>query len=795
MLEILYSWLSPIRAICIWIDGIAFSLIDNCYDLIVTFSSGSLFSSDTIKTVMRNMYFVIGLISLFKIAMVFINSIINPDRLTDKEKGISNVLGNFVVMIVLLIATPIIFDTAMDVQKKVVEGHYIESLFINTDSLTKKKPGKAMRSLVISSLITVDEDARGSAQCGSTCQKAIDAYDAMDANKSFSMPTLYHYIGTSIKDDDGNVLYVYNYKILVTLAAALFIVYVLLSFGIDIAVRMVELSVLEILAPLFIATYIDPKSAKSGAFHKWLTTVGKTYASLFIKLAIVALMLLFISLLTNVSLNSDVELGWFEKLILLLAILIFAKKAPKMIGDMVGVEGGIGEGLGIGKKLGGAALVGGALSKGIDSAKKFAGQKAKNFGANRLRNTAARIGGAKEAHNANKLAKKNNTLTKGNKQSLWRQSRAAAKNSRQANWGQNAQGFFKDIGAGYMGGRKNLNPDATSLSDTIKAKAEVKATAYNNKIGNTPSAIQERQKEAAQRKTASQMRIGDIQELNGKRDKKASWQGYDEFKTAIGGDVMSEKEAYIKDAINNGYELENGQLKKNGNIISVDDYKNTFTEAGQKDISAFVAKNVQESNQELNSNIQMMNQNNEKIANFNSQIAQLASQNNMDYGAQMNNEINDASKVINDPASSDEQKNEAQKAINVYSKDKDYLAYKAKESVQYQINSLETENTQLEGNISTVITNMQTAEKNQTADPSKVVGAVQVGNDYVTQTGVFTKDSNGYTYKEEMDASNPNTYRIDPVHGSAINSKIEEIVSKTDAKASEAHKAMEPKTS
>lgn len=368
MLEILFSWLSPFRFIGIWIDTIAYSLIDNAYNLIVTFSKGTLLKEEFIVSLMNNLYVVIGIFALFRIAMLLVNSIINPDKLSEKGNGLANVFGNFIIMFVMLVMTPFVFREAINLQTVIVDGNYIQKLFIKADAMEGKNPGKAMRSIAIGSLITLDEVALEQCEGGGTCsnnaKEAIEAYRDMEKN-GFSFPTLSKYIGVSIKDDDtGEVVYVYNYMFLVTFAAGIFIAYVLFSFGIDIAVRMVELTVLQILAPLFIATYIDPKSAKSGTFHKWLTTIGKTYASLFIKLAILSLMLLLISIVSNLDYyGSNLELSGFEKLVLLFAILIFAKKAPKWIGDMVGVEGaGLGD-FGIGKKLGGAALLGGLATK------------------------------------------------------------------------------------------------------------------------------------------------------------------------------------------------------------------------------------------------------------------------------------------------------------------------------------------------------------------------------------------------------------------------------------------------
>lgn len=370
MFNILFSWLSIPRAIGIWIDSIAFSLIDNIYNLIVEFSKLTFFQENTILNVMKSTYVVISIFALFRIALILVNAIISPDKLTDSKNGMGPVLRNLLLMFVLLIFTPTIFNKAYSLQKTIVEGNYVQKIFLQT-SAENQNPGKEMKKIVVTALIHPDERIATynsetkqydivDTGCTGNCKDAIDEYNKMLKNNGDSMFTVFtKYIGVTKKIDDETV-YVYSYMFIVTLAAGIFITYTLASFGLDIAVRAVELAVLEILSPLFIVTIIEPKSATTGPFHNWLKTVGKTYASLFIKLAILSFMILFISLINKIDTSN---IGVMGKVVALLAVLIFAKKAPKWIGDMIGVEGdsaGLG---GLGKKLGSAALIGGALTK------------------------------------------------------------------------------------------------------------------------------------------------------------------------------------------------------------------------------------------------------------------------------------------------------------------------------------------------------------------------------------------------------------------------------------------------
>lgn len=381
MTEILFSWLSIPRVILIALDNIAYGLVDNAYNLIYSIASGTIFNETAIIKIMNNTYVVIGIFALFRIAMLLVNAMISPDKLTDKENGFGSILKNLIIMFVFLIFTPMAFREIYQLQSVIVEKNYINKIFLNSDvDIKSTNPGYMMKKTAIYALVHPNYDlgektSEGDADdndnytfdsaCNDKCKTAIKDYykmmDSSDSDVKFSL--LSKYIGTTVKfDEDGDgeteTVYVYEYSYIIVFAVGIFLAYILYSFAIDIGVRAVELAVLEILAPLFIVTYIDPKSAKSGPFHKWLTTVGKTFASLFIKLAIVAIMLLLISLIKDINFG----MGAMGTLTILIAILIFAKKAPKWIGDMIGVEGGVGE-LGIGKKLGSAALIGGALTK------------------------------------------------------------------------------------------------------------------------------------------------------------------------------------------------------------------------------------------------------------------------------------------------------------------------------------------------------------------------------------------------------------------------------------------------
>ena len=423
-MNILISWLGPLRAICMAIDRVAYSVLDNAYNLVIALSKAEFLNHDSIKSLMGNLYVLFGVVAFFRLAMVLVNAIIDPEKLNEKGKGLSNIFFRVVGMIILLAVTPFLFQMSYELQGKIVGSDTGSNLIFkillgDKANIDGENQGKALQNIALSSLITIDDayaDNFESLQCkdngdgtctnqggytwGSecdwdNCEEAVSLWNDEYVNEDMSPSKLAKYAGVS-KMIDGEEVYVYNYMMIVTTAVGIFMTYVIISFAIDIAVRMFELVVLEVLSPLFIATFVDPKSAQSGPFKNWLSAVGKSYASLYLRLAIIALMILLVSIINQSKMfqsMGDVS-GW-AKIFMVIGLLIFAKKAPKWIGDMIGIkgEGGLG-GLSIGKKLGGMALAGGLASKGLEKAKSGLKKQGKRVGAGIINRMGADIGGS-----------------------------------------------------------------------------------------------------------------------------------------------------------------------------------------------------------------------------------------------------------------------------------------------------------------------------------------------------------------------------------------------------------------
>lgn len=543
-MSILISWLGPLRAICMAIDGIVFSLLDNAYMLVIKLSTAELFQHETIRSITNNLYILFGVVAFFRLALVLVNAIIDPEKLNEKGKGLSNIFFRVVGMIVLLAVTPFLFQLSYDLQKRIVGSDPEQNLIFKTllgdnANISGENAGKALQNIALSSLITIDKNylkaggktcqSESDTDCGfmpltcvpngdgtctnqggyifgdectwDNCQKAVSRYNEMYVNEDMKPSVLARSAGVSKKieiDGEKEEVYVYNYMFIITAFVGGFMTYIIISFAIDIAVRMFELFVLEVLSPLFIATFVDPKSAQSGPFKNWLSAVGKSYANLYIKLAILALMILLVNQSKIFTAMSD--LGGWVKIFAVIGLLIFAKKAPKWIMDMIGIKGdesGLG-GLSIGKKLGGMALAGGLVKK--------AGEGIKKQGKKTWDNTKKRLGNKGDrllaSAGAKQQARKNYTPNpdKG-RYANWKAKQADAREKSKAVNAQMKHDFdkandfrwFATARDKYAAGAQAVNPDYETGrdkklsrmsidSENLKAKAKIDTSSMSSKI-------------------------------------------------------------------------------------------------------------------------------------------------------------------------------------------------------------------------------------------------------------------------------------------------------------------------
>ena len=105
-----------IRSFFITLDKIVYWFVEQVLQLIVDLANVNIFTDTTINAFARRIYVLLGLVMVFKLMISFIQILIDPDAMSDKEKGVGNVLKRVVISMALIVLVPSIFKMARDVQ-------------------------------------------------------------------------------------------------------------------------------------------------------------------------------------------------------------------------------------------------------------------------------------------------------------------------------------------------------------------------------------------------------------------------------------------------------------------------------------------------------------------------------------------------------------------------------------------------------------------------------------------------------------------------------------------------------
>ena len=362
----------------IYINSLIYNFVSFLYQVFIAISSARLFSSDDYSKLANGIYLVVGVIALFIIAYALLRAIINPDNASKGENSVAKVVPNVLIVIALIAFVPTIFNLAYKTQEVVIGSNVIPRLIMysstgngtNASLSDFKDAGRDMATDVFLGFLTPIEDSSlietsdcyfGS--CDDVGGGGEDAYtfaDAEDAVRNGDANfTVFANFGDSINGKNKKI----EYNFLFQLVAGILVIYVLLNYCIDIAVRTVKLAYFQLIAPLPILTRLLPGQKK--VFDNWLKSSVSTYLDMFIRISVIYLGIYLINLLPDISGKAwqlsiftftSAESGW-AKAFIIVGILIFIKQAPKLIQDLTGISSGSFK-LGIGEKLGEMALLG-----------------------------------------------------------------------------------------------------------------------------------------------------------------------------------------------------------------------------------------------------------------------------------------------------------------------------------------------------------------------------------------------------------------------------------------------------
>lgn len=371
------------RNICLFVDSLLYSVVSLLYQLFYYVSNAEFLNAEFVQSIYQRISLVLGVFMLFSLAFEFVRMLINPDAMSDKKSGIGNVITRVVVVVLLLGMVNPIFEEAFELQRIILKQDIPGKLITGVSSnevISNDDFGVNFSKNIFFSFVRDDEEP-----------KLLDARTGMD----------YENLQSSIKDysDFGNVskyinskstdsgVYDLEYGYIVSGAVAILVIWILINYVFSSAIRVVQLAFLRLIAPIPIIGYITVKGGDR--FKKWTHQCITTYLDLFIRLIIINLAFFFIKVVCQEGaiggINDALDaVQSFIKVIIIIGILMFAKKAPDLIKELFPSSGAASGDFGLSLKkrfkdnlagkglalLGSAATLGaGKLRGGIDARK------------------------------------------------------------------------------------------------------------------------------------------------------------------------------------------------------------------------------------------------------------------------------------------------------------------------------------------------------------------------------------------------------------------------------------------
>ncbi len=368
--------LSFFIGILLFLDSIIYSLISWIYQIILVLCQIDILNNSfEIDALIRRIYVIVGVIVLFLLAYGLLKSLVNPDDALKGKKSPVTLIKDLIISIVLIAIIPTIFSFAMRFQTALLQENTIGKIILGSTSVIQrnengdvveeqsssdliKSGGISIASNVLRAFLhpnysscTEDETSVTGYDCSNVIitQSAYGVVGSIPFDE-FWNNTVEKGLITSITDlssniVDGEVIYYY----FISTAAGIFVLFVLLSYCFDVALRLVKLAIYQLIAPLPILSRIVPNDQANKIFENWLKATISTYVEVFIRLGILFFSILIIKIVVQnfITIFSPFFSGsdsWtvilFAQLFVIIGIILFIKQAPQIIKDLTGLDSG-----------------------------------------------------------------------------------------------------------------------------------------------------------------------------------------------------------------------------------------------------------------------------------------------------------------------------------------------------------------------------------------------------------------------------------------------------------------------
>ena len=313
-----------LQDIWIWFAQGLYSVCADLYALLLQIAAYEVVSGLVIRQIYLSVYTIIGIFMLFRLVYSFILYLTDPDKINDAKEGASKIIVRIVMAFVMLAFAPFVFTLLMDLQGAVLKENLIGRIFgfgekTSTGFVVVSVPETQMNfGWLWTTKSTTEEKQMIMSQPTALANSVLSTFVSCQVSEEYKEKNK----GSEkhqqdVRDKEAYCRVVADYPLLVSPTAVSvyqeeitydmqffptiiigFIFGALIAIScVDMAIRNVKLGVLQLMAPIPIMMYIDPKGGEM--FDSWLKMLLKVYAELFLRLAIIYFITVVIGSLTT----------------------------------------------------------------------------------------------------------------------------------------------------------------------------------------------------------------------------------------------------------------------------------------------------------------------------------------------------------------------------------------------------------------------------------------------------------------------------------------------------------------
>lgn len=355
-----------------------FILCDGVYRLIyLTFyifeKLGSARIIEDTQGIVNRISLIIGLFMVFRVTFAFVQYIVDPDAMLDKKKGAANIIKKIIISIVLLGSTSTLFNLAFKAQDLIIDNQIIGKIIFNSsssngydsDSLYSTPEnsstfGGRLSAEVFSAFYRLNPEASPKDSNQEDCKTWLtnddgnSGYSKLKEKIAQNKGALSGYKNSPaaicLNEQDSSDEYIVDFDAggFLALVFGIAVLYTIFIFTIQVGVRVIQLAYLQIIAPIPIIMYITPKGDEQ--LKKWGQQCSTTFLDFFMRCTIIYFAILVIQNIWEtgfigklLSAGTESSNGWetmYVGVIMIIAVLTFAKKVPNLIKEIFPSLGG-----------------------------------------------------------------------------------------------------------------------------------------------------------------------------------------------------------------------------------------------------------------------------------------------------------------------------------------------------------------------------------------------------------------------------------------------------------------------